>query len=90
MLIRLLSCQGGGEARSFCCVGDLASEVDLAPSTVSHHLKELRQAGLIQVERRGRQIECRTGEKSLRRLVAFFAECCPDGGARPPLRGPKR
>ena len=90
MLVRLLSCASGRESRSFCCVGDLAREVDLAPSTVSHHLKELRQAGLIRVERRGRQIECRTGEDSLRRLVAFFAKCCPEGGAKPARKEARR
>ena len=78
MLVKLLACTTEGlPSRSFCCVGDLAREVDLAPSTVSHHLKELRQAGLIEVERRGRQIECRTGDGVLRRLAAFFGECCP-------------
>jgi DNA-binding transcriptional ArsR family regulator len=79
MLVKLLaSTTGGRSGRSFCCVGDLAREVDLAPSTVSHHLKELRQAGLIEVERRGRQIECRTGGDTLRRLASFFGECCPE------------
>jgi len=27
------------------CVGDLGDGLELAPSTVSHHLKELRRAG---------------------------------------------
>ena len=34
------------------CVGELGRGLDLAPSTVSHHIKELRQAGLVRVERR--------------------------------------
>jgi DNA-binding transcriptional ArsR family regulator len=39
-------------------VTEIASEFDLSLSTVSHHLKELRQAGLIRCERRGQHIFC--------------------------------
>ncbi len=40
------------------CVGELGQDLDIDPSTVSHHLKELRRAGLIRVERRGKNILC--------------------------------
>ena len=40
------------------CVGELGQGLEIDPSTVSHHLKELRRAGLIQVERRGKNIWC--------------------------------
>ena len=56
------------------CVGDLGENLGLAASTVSHHLKELRQAGLIQVERRGKRVECWISEDALLRLAAFFDE----------------
>jgi ArsR family transcriptional regulator len=35
------------------CVCDLTSAVGLSQPTVSHHLKILREAGLVSVERRG-------------------------------------
>ena len=60
------------------CVGDLACECDIAPSTVSHHLKELRTAGLIDVERRGQFIYCRAREDVLAGIVRFLS-AVPDG-----------
>jgi len=50
--LRLLSrvaSHAGGEA----CVCDLSVGFDLSQPTISHHLKVLREAGLLQCERRG-------------------------------------
>ena len=44
-----------------CCVGDLGDGLDIAPSTLSHHIKELNRAGLIQMERRGQGVEGGSG-----------------------------
>ena len=60
------------------CVGDLARDLGVASSTVSHHLKELRQAGLMCVARRGQKIECWICESSLELLTAFFNEAAED------------
>ncbi len=54
------------EARRY--VGELGKELNIAPSTVSHHIKELRRAGIIVVERRGKNIECRVNEESVQAL----------------------
>jgi len=54
------------------CVGQLAAELDIAPSTVSHHLKELTRAGLIATERRGREIHCWVEPSVLHDLGGFF------------------
>ncbi len=56
------------------CVGDLAEDLDVVPSTVSHHIKELRQSGLMEVERRGQKIECWASAEALRRLAGFFGD----------------
>src|SRR4030042_362322 len=68
IFLRLISCCPPGtrcsaeaEARRF--VGELGEKLDITLSTVSHHIKELRQAGLIRVERRGKNIECWVDEQ---------------------------
>jgi ArsR family transcriptional regulator len=48
LLSRVASHQGG-EA----CVCDLSTGFDLTQPTISHHLKVLRESGLLQCERRG-------------------------------------
>jgi len=49
-------------------VGELGEELNIAPSTVSHHIKELRHAGIIVVERRGKNIECWVNEEAVKAL----------------------
>lgn len=76
---RLASCcvpgtrcvQGEGTRR---CVGELAADLNIAPSTVSHHIKELHQAGLIATERCGREIRCWVEPSVLDELREFFAD----------------
>ncbi|WP_353943431.1 metalloregulator ArsR/SmtB family transcription factor [Streptomyces sp. HUAS MG91] len=48
-LLSMIASQAGGEV----CVCDLTPAFDLSQPTISHHLKLLRQAGLIDCERRG-------------------------------------
>ncbi len=63
------------------CVGDISGELDLAPSTVSHHLKELRRAGLIRAERSGQTVECWVDPEILRALSHFFRHFLSDEAA---------
>lgn len=44
--------------RACMCVSEVCEPLELAQSTLSHHLKELRHAGLIQTQRDGRRIMC--------------------------------
>ena len=57
-----------------CNVGDIAKSFDLAPATVSHHLKELKYAGLINMERKGKFIYLTPIKEPLKKLHSFIGE----------------
>ncbi|RVW02455.1 ArsR/SmtB family transcription factor [Rhodococcus spongiicola] len=48
-LLSLVASHAGGEA----CVCDISDSFDLSQPTISHHLKVLRESGLLDCERRG-------------------------------------
>ena len=56
------------------CVGELGKDLGIAASTLSHHVKELRSAGLIHMERKGQKIECWVDKKVLKEISGFFNE----------------
>ncbi|MFC4951019.1 ArsR/SmtB family transcription factor [Pseudonocardia sp. GCM10023141] len=68
-LLSLIASHEGGEA----CVCDLTGVFDLTGPTISHHLKVLREAGLITGERRGTWIYYRVVPDALRRVAAVVA-----------------
>jgi ArsR family transcriptional regulator len=55
-------------------VTEIAKDFDIALSTVSHHLKELRNAGLILCEKHGKQVYCRVNSALLKDLEGFMRE----------------
>jgi ArsR family transcriptional regulator len=61
-LLSLIASHAGGEA----CVCDLSEVFELSGPTISHHLKVLREAGLITGERRGTWIYYRVRPEALR------------------------
>ncbi len=54
------------------CIGDLAGLVDVAPSTLSHHMKALNEAGLVDMQRDGKRIVCRVNAGVLAQLSDYF------------------
>lgn len=54
-------------------VGEVCCDLEQQLSTVSHHLRELRLAGLIHMERRGRSVFCWVDEEALAALREFLA-----------------
>lgn len=61
--------------------GLLASQLDVAPATLSFHLKELTNAGLITQERQGRHLVYRASFDSMNELLAYLTENCCQGEA---------
>lgn len=76
-------------------VGRLQARLDIAPSTLSHHLKALVVVGLVEQRRDGTTLNCHANYGSMRDLLGFLAEeCCADGAGScappvlPRLRAP--
>ncbi|GAA5030414.1 metalloregulator ArsR/SmtB family transcription factor [Streptomyces siamensis] len=67
-LLSMIASRAGGEV----CVCDLTPAFDLSQPTISHHLKLLRQAGLIDCERRGTWVYYWVLPATLDRLSAFL------------------
>lgn len=58
-------------------VGDIGRELDIAPSTLSHHLDKLKNEDLVLVRREGTFLRYAANADALRDLLAFlYAECC--------------
>lgn len=67
-LLSLIASHAGGEA----CVCDLTDAFELTGPTISHHLKVLRESGLIAGERRGTWVYYRVHPEVLARLSAVL------------------
>ena len=57
-----------------CICGDIVNELPLAQPTVSQHLKELKNAGLIKGSIEGRAVCYCINDKALQKLQAWFAD----------------
>jgi len=58
-------------------VGDIASELEIASSTLSHHLEKLKNEDLVSVKREGTFLWYSANTKAFRDLLGFlYAECC--------------
>ena len=68
-LVSLIGAREGGEA----CVCDLTSAFDLTQPTISHHLRVLREAGLIDSERRGTWVYYRLIPAALQRMAGLLS-----------------
>jgi len=59
------------EEQMAVCQREISAVHELAPSTVSHHIKELRISGLIHQERRGKEIFISVNPEALETLHFF-------------------
>ncbi|NUR03963.1 MAG: helix-turn-helix transcriptional regulator [Streptomyces sp.] len=70
--LRLLSMIASRGENGETCVCELTPAFDLSQPTISHHLKLLRQAGLIDCERRGTWVYYWVLPTALDRLAMFL------------------
>ena len=77
-LVSLIGAHQGGEV----CVCELTEAFELTQPTISHHLKVLREAGIIDSERRGTWVYYRLEPAALERMGALLS------APQPPLAVP--
>ena len=77
-LVSLIGAHQGGEV----CVCELTDAFDLTQPTISHHLKVLREAGIITSERRGTWVYYQLRPAALERMAALLT------APQPPLTVP--
>ncbi len=87
--LRLIYMLKKWEGMDDCCDGvrkafTLASEeLNIGKSTLSHHFKELENAGLITCVRNGQALECKVNEEALSEIRSYLGDenkgCCNSG-----------
>jgi ArsR family transcriptional regulator len=70
-LVRGCDATGCSEQDAADSLSKIAARFDLSLSTVSHHVKELRRAGLIRCEKRGQTLYCRPDPDVMTQLDVF-------------------
>ncbi len=65
-LLSLVASHPGGEA----CVCEISPAFNLSQPTISHHLKVLREAGLVSTSRRGRWVDYALAHDAAERMHA--------------------
>ena len=69
-LFSLIASHPDGEA----CVCDLSGAFDVSQPTISHHLKVLREAGLLSSERRASWVYYRASAEAMHALAALLGQ----------------
>jgi DNA-binding transcriptional ArsR family regulator len=68
-------------------VGEVAEELDVTPSTLSHHLEKLKNEDLVTVQREGTFLRYSANTVALQTLLGFlYAECCTRNKAVEPKK----
>jgi DNA-binding transcriptional ArsR family regulator len=67
--------------------GDISAELDITPSTLSHHLDRLKRENVVSVRRDGTFLWYTANTEALEQVIKFlFAECCTRSTAISPER----
>ncbi len=58
-------------------VGEIAGELEITASTLSHHLEKLKNEDLVRVKREGTFLRYSANTEALQEVLSFlYAECC--------------
>lgn len=58
--------------RNDACIKDLSKFLNVAIPTISHHIKELVNAGLVNTQKRGRWVYCTINRKTFQKACGFL------------------
>lgn len=83
-ILRLVSTAGADGIAA----GDIARSTATPPSTLSFHLKEMTQAGLLKSRNQGRFIYYSLDDRSIVAVIAFLSSC--RGAIEPPAPEPAK
>jgi ArsR family transcriptional regulator, arsenate/arsenite/antimonite-responsive transcriptional repressor len=70
-ILDILNRQGGE-----ICVCDIEAYFELSQPTISHHLRVMRQAGLVETEQRGTWVYYSVRPETMERLRSFLGGFC--------------
>lgn len=78
MFTEVVRRQGGANAAEVgscgCLLTDFIQRLGIGAPTVSHHLRALEAAGLIELQRDGRNLRCTVSAAAPRELIAMLSE----------------
>ncbi|MCW8916022.1 MAG: helix-turn-helix domain-containing protein [Magnetovibrio sp.] len=60
-------------------VGEIGDALSVPPATLNHHLVQLKQAGLVSVERQGRKLIHSADYTQMDKLLSYLTENCCQG-----------
>lgn len=58
--------------RNETCIKDLSKLLDITIPTISHHIKELVNAGLIVTKKEGRWVYCKINQEAFLKICSFL------------------
>jgi ArsR family transcriptional regulator len=70
-LVRDCNSDGCSDSQVSDSLSEIADRFGISVSTVSHHVKELRNSGLIACEKRGQRLHCWVDPEILRQMETF-------------------
>ena len=67
-----------GQCRNETCIKELAGSLKITVPTVSHHVKQLINAGLVSARKEGRWVYCRIDQEAFDAARKFLGDFPPD------------